>query len=236
MARRGIGGTIGMVGVRHPGTRALRSPPHVHDIVAGGGVAGGSPWRPSRHDCLVHVTPRPVWFRATCRAQLHTTSLWPLGDTHVWTTDWVVHCQPVGSGQHAFRDLAPYILRVALSTNRIRKLEEGNVPLQYKEAATAQTHCGTVRAEACRRRCLQHLLPDRCVTVRSYGLLSPSNRPLLHKATALRGAGTIDRPTAGMAPAGSQRAASKKPVDVPRCPTGGSMLMLVRTLRATLPP
>lgn len=236
MDRRFIGGKIGMVGVLHTWTRDLRYHPHVHDIVAGGGLAGENQWLPSRQDFLVHVKPLSVLFRAKFREQLHKTPLWPLGDTHVWAKDWVVHCKPVGSGQHAFRYLAPYIFRVALSNNRIRKLEDGKVTLQYKEAATAQTQYCTVSAEECMRRFLQHILPDRCVKVRSYGLLSPSNRQVLPKAKELLGAGTIERPTAGKAPAGSHRAASKEPVDVPRCPKCGSLLMLVRTLRPTLPP
>jgi hypothetical protein len=41
--------------------------------------------------------PHPVP-HATAKAPLD-----PLVDTPVWQTDWVVHCQPVGSGQAAFR-------------------------------------------------------------------------------------------------------------------------------------
>lgn len=125
--RRCIGGKIGMVGVLHTWTRDLRYHPHVHYSVAGGGWTGESQWLPSRQDFLVHVKPLSVLFRAKFREQLHQTPLWPLGDTPVWTKDWVVHCKPVGSGQHAFRYLAPYILRVAIRNNRIRKLEDGNV-------------------------------------------------------------------------------------------------------------
>jgi predicted RNA-binding Zn-ribbon protein involved in translation (DUF1610 family) len=152
-------------------------------------------------------------------------------DAHVWQKDWVVHCEPVGSGQEAFRYLAPYIFRVAISNNRILQLEESNVTFQYKESATAQTRYCTVSAKEFIRRFLQHVLPDRFVKVRYYGLLSPGNRQLLTQARELLGAGTIARNTAGKAPKVGQRLAVKEPVAALRCPTCGSPLILVQTLR-----
>ena len=54
----------------------------------------------------------------------------------------MVHCEPVGSGTQAFQYLAPYIFRVAISNNRLRNLENGNVSFAYKESATDQLrHC-----------------------------------------------------------------------------------------------
>ena len=51
-----------------------------------------------------------------------------------------MHCEPVGSGEAAFRYLAPYIFRVAISNNRVLKLEDGQVTFQYKESATDQVN------------------------------------------------------------------------------------------------
>lgn len=100
---RFIGGRLGMVGVRHTWTRDLRYQPHGHSIVAGGGLSPEGPWRPARQDFLVHVTPLSVLFRAKFREQLKTTALVPLVAAHVWSKDWVVHCEPVGSGEEACR-------------------------------------------------------------------------------------------------------------------------------------
>ena len=80
MDRRFIGGRIGMVGVLHTWTRDLRYHPHVHYIVAGGGLADEGRWLPSRQDFLVHVKPLSVLFRAKFRDQLHKTPLGPLVD------------------------------------------------------------------------------------------------------------------------------------------------------------
>ena len=156
---RFVGGRIGMLGVLHPWTRDLRYHPHLHYLVPGGALSADSTWIPSRPDFLVHVKPLAVLFRATCRDQLHKTALCSLVDAQVWQQDWVVHCAPVGNGEHACRYLAPYIFRVAISTNRIRTLEDGQVTFQYKDAATAQRKTCTLTAHEFIRRFLQHVLP-----------------------------------------------------------------------------
>jgi hypothetical protein len=92
-----------MVGVLHRWTRDLCYHPHVHSIVAGGRLSAEGTWLSSRQDCLVHVTPLGVIFRAKFRAPLHKTDLFPRVDESVWHKAWVVHGEPVGTGQAAFR-------------------------------------------------------------------------------------------------------------------------------------
>jgi len=45
----------------------------------------------------------------------------------------VVHEQPIGSGQAAFKYLAPSVFRVSISNRRILKLENGHVTFKYNE-------------------------------------------------------------------------------------------------------
>jgi Putative transposase/Transposase zinc-binding domain len=229
---RFIGGRVGMVGVLHTWTRDLRYHPHVHYIVTGGGLATDNHWRPSRPEFLVPVKPLSVLFRAKFRDELKKTDLFSLVDAQVWQKDWVVHCEPVDRGQEAFRYLAPYIFRVAISNNRILKLAEGEVTFQYKESATDQVKTATLPAEEFIRRFLQHVLPDRFVKVRYYGLLSPSNRHLLRRARQWLGGSAVKPNTS------SQEEAVKAPTTTPRGPRCGSTLILVQTLRPTgrLPP
>jgi len=225
---RFIGGRIGMVGVLHTWTRALRYHPHVQYIVPGGGLTADDRWLPSRPDFLVHIKPLSVLFRAKFRDARHKTDLVPLVDAQVWNKDWVVHCEPVGRGAEAFRYLAPSIFRVAISNNRIRTLQEGRVTFQDKESATNQVNTCTLPAEECMRRFLQHVLPARCIKVRYDGLLSPTNRHVLTRARELLGAGTVEADTTGH---------HRHPIDptearaLPRCPTCGSTLIRVQTLR-----
>lgn len=182
---RFVGARLGMVGVLHTWTRQLLYHPHVHFIVTGGGLTADGRWRSSRSDFLVPVKALSRIFRAKLRDALKKIDLFAQVEQRVWRQDWVVHSEPVGSGTQAFQYLAPYIFRVALSNNRLRKLEQGNVTFSYKESATEQLkHC-TVSAHEFIRRFLQHVLPPRFIKVRYYGLLSPAQRQLLQKARQL---------------------------------------------------
>jgi hypothetical protein len=163
-----------MVGVLHTWTRDLRYHPHVHFIVTGGGLTSDGRWVSSRPDFLVPVKALSPIFRAKFRDHLKKTELFKQVDLQAWTKKWVVHSEPVGTGAAAFKYLAPYSFRVAISNNRLRKLAHGNVTFSYKESATAKVKSCTLPAEKFISRFLQHVLPPRFVKVRYYGLLSPA--------------------------------------------------------------
>jgi ribosomal protein L37AE/L43A len=179
---RFVGARPGMVGVLHTWTRQLLYHPHVHYLVTGGGLSNAGRWAPSRKDFLVPVKALSPIFRAKFRAGLKKTELFALVQAPVWRQAWVVHSEPVGSGQAAFKYLAPYIFRVAISNRRCEKLQHGQVTFSYKESATQQLKRCTITATEFIRRFLQHVLPPRFIKVRYYGLLSPAHRQLLQKA------------------------------------------------------
>jgi Putative transposase/Transposase zinc-binding domain len=182
---RFVGGRLGMVGVLQTWTRDLRYHPHIHYIVTGGGLSDDGHWRPSGEDFLVHEKPLAIIFRAKLRDELKKCGLFAPVDQRLWKKKWVVDCEPVGNGAAAFKYLATYIFRVALSNNRLSQLQNGNVTFAYKDSATDQLKRCTLSAEEFIRRFLQHVLPPRFIKVRYFGLLSPSNRHLLHKARQL---------------------------------------------------
>jgi hypothetical protein len=221
---RFVGGKLGAVGVLHTWTRDLFYHPHVHYIATGGGLSADGRWRTSRQDFLVHVKPLSILFRAKFRDLLKQTDLFQLVDPQIWCKDWVVHSQPVGSGEAAFKYLAPYIFRVALSNRRILALEDGQVTFSYTDSATEQTRCSTIPAEEFIRRFLQHVLPKGFVKVRYYGLLAAANRHLLDQARQLL------TTTAQSIPAKAD-CQGKDPVDPPRCPKCGAVLRLVERLQ-----
>jgi hypothetical protein len=223
---RFVGGRIGMVGVLHTWTRDLRYHPHAHYIVAGGGLNHKGRWKSSGDQFLVPGKPLGIIFRAKVRDELKKAGLFSQVDKRVWKKEWVVDLEPVGTGEAAFKYLAPYIFRVAISNNRILKLEDGRVTFKYKESATDRIRFSTVNAEEFIRRFLQHVLPDRFVKVRYYGLLSPSNRHLLKRVRALLGGANVVQ-------------AETRPGDhdvkdgggeAPLCPECGAALILVRRL------
>jgi len=183
---RFVGGQIGMLGVLHTWTRDLSYHPHIHYLVPGGGLAAdGQTWLAARSGFFVHVRPLGRLFRAKFRHALHKIGLLDQVPAEMWTKDWVVHCQPVGSGVTALKYLAPYIFRVAISNRRIVKWEDDHVTFRYTASDTGKTKYCRVTAEEFIRRFLQHVLPKGFVKVRYYGFFSPAQRPLLSQIRRL---------------------------------------------------
>jgi Putative transposase/Transposase zinc-binding domain len=222
---RFVGGRIGTLGVLHTWTRDLFYHPHVHYTATGGGLSADGWWRTSRQDFLVHVKPLSILFRAKFRDLLKQTDLFRFLDPQVWRKDWVVHSQPVGSGEAAFKYLAPYIFRVAISNRRILALEDGQVTFSFKDSATDQTRFSTISAEEFIRRFLQHVLPKGFVKVRYYGLLAAANRHLLDQTRQ-----SLNTTASQSIPSNSdcQRKETGEPS---RCPKCGAALRLVERLQ-----
>jgi ribosomal protein L37AE/L43A len=216
---RFCGGLIGMVGVLHTWTRALLYHPHVHFIVTGGGWSQDRRWLAARKDFLVPVKALSPIFRAKFRELLRQNDLFQQVQAPVWRQDWVVHSQPIGTGQAACKYLAPYIFRVAISNHRIIKLENSHVTFKYKDSATKQIRFATVSATEFIRRFLQHVLPERFVKVRYYGLLSPAYRQLLAQARQLLSAAAAEPK-----PEALKTTASSALLSCPHC--GGPLILL----------
>ena len=177
---RFIGGQLGLVGVLHTWGRTLTYHPHVHYLIPAGGLAdAGQTWRPARDDFLVPVKALSGIFRARVRDALRSTELFDLVPVSVWEHDWVVHCQAVGNGETAFKYLAPYIFRVAISNSRLLKVENDQVTFRYRASDSGQAKLCTLAVEEFIHRFLQHVLPKGFVKVRYYGFLSAGQRSQL---------------------------------------------------------
>lgn len=177
---RFVGGQVGMVGVLHTWGRNLAYHPHVHYLVPAGGLAAdGKTWLPAHQKFLLPVKALSRIFRAKMRQALQETNADGDIPVEVWRQSWVVHCKAVGCGQLAFKYLAPYIFRVAISNRRILKLEDGRVTFRYRATDTGQERLCTLAAEEFIRRFLQHILPKGFVKVRYYGFFSSGSRPRL---------------------------------------------------------
>lgn len=184
---RHIGGRLGMIAILQTWTRDLRYHPHIHFNVTGGGLSkSGQEWCDTKYEnFLVPVRALSVIFRAKFRDGLKKTDLFDKLPAETWKQKWVVHCQPVGSGRPAFKYLAPYVFRVAISNRRILKLEDGKVTFEYKDADRGRYRAVTLPAEEFIHRFLQHVLPHRFIKVRSYGLYNARQRERLQAAQQL---------------------------------------------------
>lgn len=226
---RFVGAQIGMMSVLQTWTRDLLYHPHLHVLVPGGGLAkDGETWHASGQNFLVHAEPLSRLFRGKFRAALKKTDLYDRVPQETWSQSWVVDCLPVGNGEAALRYLVPYVFRVAISNNRILKLEDDKVTFSYRDSDTGKTKRCTVHAEEFMRRFLQHVLPKGFVKIRYYGLLSPSNRPRLHQARQLLVA-LADTPPAQ--PAAGESGAARTTTREVCCPKCGQLMHRVQTIR-----
>jgi Putative transposase/Transposase zinc-binding domain len=226
-----LGGQLGMVGVLHPWTRDRAYHPHVHSLVPGGALSPqGSQWlSPRYHAWLVPVRALSHLFRGKFREALTKAGLLAQVPSHVWQKAWVTHCEPAGTGTEAITSLAPDIRRIALTNNRIEKLEDGHVTFRCKESGSHVWKHRTLPAEECSRRFLQHVLPKGFIKVRCYGFLSPHCRQALDQSRTRLEA----RPSDDHAGESGQYQDRQEPQPTPEKPRhcrkcGGLLVLLLR--------
>ena len=95
--------------------------------------------------------------------------------------DWVVYSRPPAKGVNLVLEyIARYAYRVAITNSRILDVTDSNVSYDYKDYRKGGKH-GVMTMEIGKFLGLLslHVLPDRFVRIRHYGILSPSNRDAL---------------------------------------------------------
>ena len=181
---RFVGGQMAMMGVLHTWGRDLSYHPHVHMIVAGGGLwTDEGLWLAARSDFLMPVKALSKIVAAKFRDGLKKKApeLFDEVAPTIWRGPWVVHCQPVGKGQAALKYLATYIFRPAISNGRLLSLEGEIVSFRYQDSQTKQWTICRLKALEFLRRYLQHVLPRGFVKVRYYGLYGHRHRQRLSR-------------------------------------------------------
>ena len=230
LTRDRIGGQIGIVGVLQTWTRDLRYHPHVHFLVPGGGLSeDGKQWFASRKNFLVRVEPLGQLFRGKFRAALKKSALFAQVSPSAWGKAWVVDSRPVGTGEAALKYLAPYVFRVAISNNRILKVENDKVSFRYREGDSGKWRTATLAAFEFIRRFLQHVLPKGFVKIRYFGLFAPGNRQRLKLAQLLLVPSTSSSP----APTQQTLDVDQSAARVLTCPRCGNPLTPLHSLPPT---
>jgi hypothetical protein len=194
---RQLGGQLGFTGFLHTWTRQLAWHPHVHYIVAGGGLSPeGKRWIECRQpDWLFPVKLLSAEYRKAMDEALRARqpALHAQVPPACWSGPWVVHCQSAGSGANVVRYLARYVHRTALSDERLGEAKDGKVTISYTDSTTGKPGRCTFTQDEFLRRYLQHVLPPGLKRIRYYGWMHPSAvhrrmivENLLGKGIALR--------------------------------------------------
>ncbi len=197
---RHLGAEVGFFSVLHTWNQRLLFHPHVHCVLAAGGLAPdrGSWIRSSRAFFLpIKVLSRV--FRGKFVAGLKAAflagtlqfhgSLMHMAEPRAFRAwlrtlfrhDWVVYAKrPFGGPEHALRYLGAYTHRVAISNHRLVTLNEGNVTFRWRDSAHGnKKKLMTLPTDEFLRRFLLHVLPRGFVRIRHFGFLANRHRASL---------------------------------------------------------
>jgi len=178
---RWLGATPGVTAVLHTWTRQMEYHPHVHFLVTGGGLAPDGSWREPDRGFLVPVHALAKVFRARFRDALkhRFPDLFAALPGKTWNSAWVVHSEPVGSGEQALRYLSRYLYRVALANAALLRADDQSVTFRYRDSDQHRPRTCTLAPQEFLRRFLQHVLPKGFVKARTFGLHHPAKRGAL---------------------------------------------------------
>jgi hypothetical protein len=162
----------GFTAVLHTWTQRLEFHPHIHCLVPGAGLnARGDFVRVKQDDYLVFVDHLKAAFRQHLYRLLKERH-WPV-DPVIWTKEWNVQIQPVGSGVSAVKYLGTYVARTAIRDERIVAVDEHTVTFRWKHRDQNRIETSTLTGIEFVRRYLRHVLPRGLRSVRYYGFCHP---------------------------------------------------------------
>jgi hypothetical protein len=219
-----IGGEIGMTGVLHTWSRILYYHPHIHFIVPGGGYDKiRNEWNKSSSKFLFPVKALSIVFRAKLQNKIYHSACYHKIPRSVWKKEFIVHSKPVGKGKPALQYLAQYVYKIAISNNRIIKLENDMVHFYYTESSTGKKKEMKLHVFEFMKRYLQHVLPKGFQKVRYYGFLSSAAKQTFERIKLLL-LGKIDSPDDNVC-------RKKSKIKVVRCLHCGSVMKLQEVIK-----
>ena len=177
---------MGMIAVLHTWGQNLSLHPHLHCIVPGGGVDENGAWKNIKNDgkFLFPVKALSKVFRAKFCEKLKANLKDKFNENQeneyekirqsLWEKPWVVYAKkPFGSPKSVVEYLGRYTHKIAISNQRIRKIDAETVTFSYKDYRQKGIKKQMVLSHAeFIRRFAMHILPKRFVKIRHYGFLS----------------------------------------------------------------
>jgi hypothetical protein len=188
-----LGAELGFFAVLHTWGQTLLHHPHLHCVVAGGGLsADGGRWISCRPNFFLSVRVLARRFRRLFLASLQKAfeanklvfcgRLQPLRDRRAFQrhlaparqAEWWVYAKPPFAGpEQVLAYVARYTHRVAISNNRLVDIDHGKVRFHWKDYRNgSRQKTMTLAADEFIRRFLLHVLPEGFQRIRYYGFLA----------------------------------------------------------------
>ncbi len=235
--RSRLGGTLGIIAVLHTWDQTLKDHFHLHCLVPAGALSlDHSRWIGPRPNFLFPVTALSQVFRGKFLDLLQRAcekGKIPAANNQIKASrqkSWVVYAKkPFGSPQTVLDYLGRYTHRVALSNDRILKVQNSLVTLSYRDRKDQDRKKALpLEAHEFIRRFLLHVLPEGFMRVRHFGFLANrSKKQALTQCRKLLGA----NPASLQSPSESAKDLLLRitGIDLNRCPSchNGTLIVVV---------
>ncbi len=197
---RHLGAEVGFFSVLHSWNQRLQFHPHVHCVIAAGGIAPDhARWISARRSFFLPICVLSRVFRGKFAAGLRSAfhrgelqfhgRLLPLAEPRAFSAwlrvlfrhDWVVYSKrPFGGPEQVLRYLGAYTHRVAISNSRLVALSAHNVIFRWRDSAHGnKKRLMPLDVDQFLRRFLLHVLPPGFVRIRNFGFLANRKRATL---------------------------------------------------------
>jgi hypothetical protein len=196
-----LGAEIGFFSVLHTWNQKLQHHPHVHCVVAAGGLSSDhTHWvRPRQEKFFLPVGVLSKVFRGKFLAALEQAhesgqlqfhgllrglaqpKLFRSFIRQLFIPRWVVYCKPAfGGPEQVLRYLGAYTHRVAISNRRLVSCVDDRVTFRWRDSAHKnKQRLLSLPVDEFLRRFLLHVLPRGFVRIRHFGFLASRRRGAL---------------------------------------------------------
>jgi len=246
-----LGAEIGFFSVLHTWNQKLQHHPHVHCVVAAGGLSQDhNHWvHPRKDKFFLPVGVLSKVFRgkfieailqahASGQLQFHgllsglaQPKLFRSFIRQLYIPRWVVYCKPAfGGPEQVLRYLGAYTHRVAISNRRFVALKDGKVTFRWRVwDHKNKKRLLTLPVDEFLRRFLLHVLPRGFVRIRHFGFLAGRRRgALVPLCKQLLSTGT----SIMLDPRSSRSDPRSMPAPLWTCPVCGGPMILTERLTA----
>ena len=188
-----LGGEIGFFSILHTWGQNLIYHPHIHCVVTGGGLTELGKWVEKEEDFFIPVKVMSRKFRGKFLNYVkRSKKLKFFGENkdlenpgtfnnlmqQMYEKEWVVYCkEPFKNAESVIQYLGRYTHRVAISNERILRVEEDKVTFKWRDYKDENKMKKiTITIEEFIRRFLIHILPPRFMKIRYYGIMGNKNK------------------------------------------------------------
>ena len=188
-----LGGEIGFFSILHTWGQNLIYHPHIHCVVTGGGLTELGKWVEKEEDFFIPVKVMSRKFRGKFlnyvkrskklkffgeNKDLENPGTFNNLKQQMYEKEWVVYCkEPFKNAESVIQYLGRYTHRVAISNERILRVEEDKVTFKWRDYKDENKMKKiTITIEEFIRRFLIHILPPRFMKIRYYGIMGNKNK------------------------------------------------------------